>query len=71
MKKVFLASLVLLSLSLGACKKNYICLCTVESTGTPNIVPHDLNNKTKKDAEFDCNKKDKEAGQSCVLKDAN
>lgn len=70
MKKVFLATFVLFSLSLGACKKNYICKCTAVTSETPNIVIHDLNNKTKKDAEFECNKKDKEDGQSCVLKDA-
>jgi len=72
MKKLVLVSFVLIGLSLSACKKNFICSCTAETpSGAPTVNNYALDEMSKRDAQFECDKKDGEPGQDCVLKNAN
>ncbi|MBI3520828.1 MAG: hypothetical protein HY062_15935 [Bacteroidetes bacterium] len=59
MKKLIIASVALFALSLGSCKKNYDCNCTITRTNGSSSLTTDDGNYTFKDtrvrAEKRCN----------------
>ncbi|MEM1121776.1 MAG: hypothetical protein AAGJ18_15095 [Bacteroidota bacterium] len=65
MKLLRLMYLFLLSLTIGACQKEYSCTCTDDQTGeVVNVSMYEL---SKEDAISACDNADAAAGVTCVL----
>jgi hypothetical protein len=73
MKKITLLAIVVIAASLGSCKKDYTCECTIPASGsTPaSTYNYELKNVKKKDAKDACNSAGNVwilAGGTCAIK---
>lgn len=63
MKSLIVATLAIVALSFGSCRKAYTCKCTTSTGGSTSVVNEkELSKQALKDARTECDKGDSKLG---------